>query len=136
MDLTSSMSISAAGMKAQSARIRMISENIANAKSTGIVPGEDPYRRKTITFSSVMDRDIGAFKVEVGRMGLDRSPFKRAHMPYHPMADATGYVNMPNVNTLIEMADLREAQRSYEANVSVIENARSMLMRTVDLLRS
>ena len=129
MDLTNSMSISAAGMKAQGARIRMISENIANAKSTGTVPGADPYRRKTITFSSVMDRDIGAFKVEVGRMGLDRSPFKRAHMPYHPMADATGYVNM------IEMADLREAQRSYEANVSVIENARSMLMRTVDLLR-
>lgn len=136
MDLTNSMSISAAGMKAQGARIRMISENIANAKSTGTNPGDDPYRRKTITFSTVMDRSIGAFKVQVGQLGVDQSPFKKAHMPHHPMADAAGYVNMPNVNTLIEMADLREAQRSYEANVSVIENARSMLMRTVDLLRA
>ncbi|MGB1006991.1 MAG: flagellar basal body rod protein FlgC [Thalassobaculaceae bacterium] len=136
MDLTNSMSISAAGMKAQGARIRTISENIANAKSTGTAPGEDPYRRKTITFKSALNRDLGVHLVEAGRISVDRSPFKQVHMPNHPMANDAGYVKMPNVNTLVEMANLREAQRSYEANVSVIENARAMLMRTVDLLRA
>ena len=135
MDLNNAMMISASGMKAQSARIRVISENIANVNSMATAPGDDPYRRKIITFKNFMDRNVDANLVKVARVGEDKSDFKISHQPHHPLADENGYVKVPNVNALIEVSDMREAQRSYEANVSVIENSRMMLMRTIDLLR-
>jgi flagellar basal-body rod protein FlgC len=135
MDLNSAMMISASGMKAQSARIRVISENIANVNSTGTAPGDDPYRRKVVTFKNYMDRNADANLVKLSSVSKDMSDFKITHQPHHPMADENGYVKTPNVNALIEVSDMREAQRSYEANVSVIENSRMMLMRTIDLLR-
>ena len=135
MDLNNAMMISASGMKAQSARIRVISENIANVNSMGTAPGDDPYRRKIITFKNFMDRNVDANLVKVARVGEDKSDFKISQQPHHPLADENGYVKVPNVNALIEVSDMREAQRSYEANVSVIENSRMMLMRTIDLLR-
>lgn len=135
MDLNSAMMISASGMKAQSARIRVISENIANVNSTGTAPGDDPYRRRVVTFKNYMDRNADANLVKLSSVSKDMSDFKITHQPHHPMADENGYVKTPNVNALIEVSDMREAQRSYEANVSVIENSRMMLMRTIDLLR-
>ena len=134
MDLIKSMMISASGLHAQSSRIRVISENIANANSTANVPGGDPYRRKTITFSNELDREMGLERVEVKKIGRDQSEFKKTYDPTHPAADGNGYIKMPNINVMIEMMDMRQAQRSYEANLTSIENARSMMTRTVDLL--
>lgn len=136
MDLTTALQISASGMKAQGTRLRVIAENLANAQSIGEGPGDTPYRRQVVTFRDVFDRELGATKVEIGDVGLDPSTFPRRFEPSHPAADAEGYVTYPNVNSLIEMMDMREAQRSYEANMSVIESARSMLTRTIDLLRA
>ena len=133
--LFKSLMISAAGMRAQGTRLRVISENIANAQSTGDSAGAAPYRRKTISFENELDRSLGLNLVQVGRIGLDRSEFVRRYEPGHPAADDDGYVLFPNVNTLVEANDMREAQRSYEANLSVIEASRSMLQRTVELLR-
>jgi len=136
-DILSAIKISAMGMRAQGTRVRVISENIANANTTGDVPGADPYRRQTISFKNEMDRELGVKMVEVNKIGEDKSsPFSLKYMPDHPAADGGGYVKMPNVNTLIEMMDVREAQRSYEANLGMIEQARSMVMRTIDLLRA
>lgn len=136
MDLTTALQISASGMKAQGTRLRVIAENLANAQSIGEGPGDTPYRRQVVTFRDVFDRELGATRVEIGDVGLDPSTFPRRFEPSHPAADAEGYVTYPNVNSLIEMMDMREAQRSYEANMSVIESARSMLTRTIDLLRA
>jgi flagellar basal-body rod protein FlgC len=135
MDLTLPMKIAAAGLRAQGTRINVVAENIANADSTGATPGDMPYRRQVISFQSEFDRALGANTVRVSDPELDPSPFKRRHMPGHPSADAEGYVMFPNVNSTIEMMDLREAQRSYQANLNVITVSRTMLMDTLELLR-
>ena len=122
-------------MKAQGTRLRVISENVANAGSTGVSPEDDPYQRKLVTFGSTLDRQLGAEVVEVKKVTRDTSEFGRRYQPGHPAADENGYVQTSNVNTLVEMADMREAQRSYEANLSVLRASRSMLQRTIDLLR-
>lgn len=129
------MGISSLGMKAQGARMRVISQNIANADTTPLNKGDDPYKRKLITFKNVMDKNMDADVVEVDKITESKADFKLKYMPDHPAADKNGYVKMPNVNSLIEMMDMREAQRSYEANLGMLEMARSMLMRTVELLR-
>ncbi|HMR30246.1 MAG TPA: flagellar basal body rod protein FlgC [Geminicoccaceae bacterium] len=135
MDLESSMRIAASGMKAQSARLRVTAENLANAESTSRTPGGDPYRRKTISFAERLDRELGVELVEVDRYGVDGSAFPMRYEPGHPAADEKGYVKEPNVNTLVEMMDMREAQRSYEANLNAQQQARAMLQKTLDLLR-
>jgi len=135
MDLMDSLAISAAGMRAHGERLRVISENLANADSVSEVAGGDPYRRKTISFQNELDRQSGLDLVKVRKVGLDPSEFTRKYDPNNPAADKQGYVKLPNVNALIEMSDMREAQRSYEANLKVIEVARGMLQRTIDILR-
>lgn len=135
MDLYNSMAVSAAGMKAQGTRLRVIAENIANANTTAETPGDLPYRRKTITFQNELNRQLGVETVQVAKIGVDKSDFQRRYDPAHPSADADGYVLLPNVSTIIESMDMREAQRSYEANLTVIESARQMLTRTIDILR-
>ena len=135
MDLQDVMSVAASGMKVQGTRLRLVAQNLANANSTGLAPGDDPYRRQTITFGSVLSREIGTEVVEVKRTGYDPSPFPLQYDPWHPAADGNGYVQKPNVNSLLEMADMREAQRSYEANLNTLSLARSMIQRTLDLLR-
>jgi len=135
MDLDRALRISAAGMQAQSTRLRVVAENLANRDSTGQSPGADPYRRKTVTFQTRMDRALGAPTVRVGRIGTAGGDFPLRHDPSHPAADARGYVRMPNVDSLIETMDMREAQRSYAANLSVLEVTRGMLTRTIEALR-
>ena len=136
-EILDAMKISANGMRAQGTRIRVITENVANANTTGDTPGSDPYRRQTITFKNEMDRKQGVRLVEVDEIGVDtKSDFKLKYMPDHPAASEEGYVKMPNVNSMIELMDMKEAQRSYEANLGMIEQSRSMMMRTIDLLRS
>ena len=135
MDLQKSMRVSASGMSAQSTRMRVIAENIANADSLGETAGAEPFRRKTITFRNMLDRQLGVDTVRTARIGTDKAAFPRRYEPNHPAADAEGYVLSPNVNNLIEAMDMRQAQRSYEANVNVIETSKSMITRTIDLLR-
>jgi flagellar basal-body rod protein FlgC len=135
MDLMESLMISAAGMRAQGQRLRVVAENLANADSVSEVAGGDPYRRKTISFKNQLDRELGMETVQVSKVGEDPSDFRMKYDPGNPAADAKGYVKLPNVNSLIEMSDMREAQRSYEANLRAIEVARSMLQRTIDLIR-
>ncbi|MCF8495275.1 MAG: flagellar basal body rod protein FlgC [Alphaproteobacteria bacterium] len=135
-DLLSAMKVSAAGMKAQGTRLRISTENVANAQSTGETPGAEPYRRQTIAFKARLDKALGAQMVEVDSIGKDtKTPFELKFLPDHPAADEQGYVKMPNVNALVEIMDVREAQRSYEANLGMIEQARSMVLRTIDMLR-
>lgn len=134
-DLIKSLDISASGLKVQGTRLRVISENMANAGSTALTPEEDPYRRKLVTFGAALDRELGVELVDVRRISRDQSDFGKRYQPSHPAADATGYVQTSNVNTLVEMADMREAQRSYEANLRVMQTSRSMVQRTIDLLR-
>jgi flagellar basal-body rod protein FlgC len=135
MDLTKTLKVSAAGMEAQNARMRTIAENLANADSLGDAPGADPYRRKMVTFKNVLDKTTGVQLVRPDRVVRDQSEFQKRFDPNHPGADADGYVLAPNVNSLIEVMDMRQAQRSYEANLNVIEAAKTMLLRTIDLLR-
>lgn len=135
-DLSLTMRISASGMRAQGERLRVIAENLANAQSTGMSPDELPYRRQTIGFHTVLDRVSGVTLVEATEARTDPGQFIRRHEPNHPAADAEGYVLYPNVNSLVEMMDMREAQRSFEANLSVIDSSRQMLTRTIDLLRA
>ena len=135
MDLMESLMISAAGMRVQGQRLRVVAENLANADSVSEVPGGDPYRRKTISFRNTLDKELGLETVQVGKVGIDPSDFRMKYEPGNPAADAKGYVKLPNVNSLIEMTDMREAQRSYEANLRAIEVARTMLQRTIDLIR-
>ncbi|HIP10040.1 MAG TPA: flagellar basal body rod protein FlgC [Rhodospirillales bacterium] len=134
-DLISSLKISAAGMKVQGTRLRVISENLANADSLPTGPGKSPYRRKNIQFQNVLNRELGLNLVKVKKIGVDKSEFNRRFDPGHPAADEKGYVQTPNVKTLIEVMDMREAQRSYDANLTAIRTARSMMRRTIDLLR-
>ncbi len=134
--LASSLRIAGAGLETQSARLRVVSENIANAQSTGAYAGADPYRRKTITFEDALDRASGDSLVAVKSVGVDETPFNIEHMPGNPAADANGDVKTPNVNLLFEMADMREANRSYEANLQVVKQTRQMITDTIDLMRT
>ena len=134
-DIIKTMRISGAGMRVQGERLRVIAQNIANASSLPQDPGGKPYRRQVITFKNQLDRALGLKTVRVSKIGLDRSAFGKRYEPDHPAADVDGYVLTPNVNTLIEMTDMREAQRSYEANLNVIKASKSMLNQTIDLLR-
>ena len=134
MDFIKSIAAAASGLHAQAGRMRVISENIANADSTGQTPGAAAYRRKIPTFRAEVDRVLGADVVALGRVRTDPSSFRRVYEPGHPAADGNGYVNYPNVNPLVEMTDMRDAQRSYEANLNVITASRRMLERTVAIL--
>ncbi|MDH3739010.1 MAG: flagellar basal body rod protein FlgC [Alphaproteobacteria bacterium] len=129
------MQVATSGMIAQNVRVRVISQNIANAESLASNPGGDPYQRQTVSFKNAMDRASGVEVVEVGNIGVDHTAFARKFDPGHPAADANGYVLLPNVKPLVEMVDLRQAQRSYEANLRVVDVARTMIARTIDLLR-
>lgn len=135
MDLIKSIKISTAGMRVQGTRLRVISENIANADSLPDGPGDTPYRRKQVSFKNVLDRSLDAQRVKVDKIQLDKTDFDKKYDPQHPAADENGYVAVPNVNPLVEMMDMREAQRSYEANLSIIQVSKSMLTRTIDMLR-
>ena len=135
MDITRSMATAASGMKVQSDRMRVIAENIANAGSTAVGANGEPYRRQLVTFKDEVDKETGASIVVTSKTIRDRSDFRMQYNPGHPAANADGYVMLPNVNPLIEMTDMREAQRAYEANQNVIEAARTMVSRTIDLLR-
>ena len=133
-NLFRSMRVASAGMKAQGTRLRVIAENIANADSLAQTPEGSPYRRQTVTFKNELDRSIGVDVLKVDKIGVDRSDFEKRYDPNHPAADPDGYVLVPNVNTLVELMDMREAQRSYEANVSVIKASKSMLRNTIGVL--
>jgi len=135
MGFEKSLILSAAGMKAQGERLRVIAENLANKSSAPDTAGGDPYRRKIVTFKNVLDRELDVNMVKVDRVRGDESEFPLKYDPSHPGANAEGYVKMPNVNALVELMDMREAQRSYEANLNMIEVSKSMLARTLDLLR-
>ena len=135
MDLATSMIIAASGMRAQSSRMRTIAENIANANSTAQTPGGEPYRRKVATIKSDFDRDLGATLVDSGKPVADTSDFRQQYDPGNPAADKKGYVKLPNVNSLVEIMDMREAQRSYEADLDVMSATKSMLSRTIQLLQ-
>ncbi len=135
-ELFGAMQISASGMKAQSTRVRVISENLANANTAAPTPDANPYTRQRIMFKNALDRTSGYKEVEVSKIDQDTSkPYPLKYMPDHPGADENGYVKMPNVDPLIETMDMREAQRSYEANLGMIEQSRTMIMQTIDLLR-
>jgi flagellar basal-body rod protein FlgC len=134
-NLQASMQISAAGLRVQGQRVKVISENVANASSTANTPGGDPYRRKVLTFQNVFDKALDADMVRVRKVQGDQSQFGSVYDPNHPASGPDGYYKTPNVNSLVEMTDMREAQRSYEANLNLIETSRSMMMRTIDLLR-
>ncbi len=136
MDFLKSIAIAASGLRAQAGRMRIIAENIANADSTAPTRGGDPYRRKIATFRTEVDRSLDAKVVALGRVATDPSEFRVRHEPGHPAADANGNVKYPNVNALVEMTDMREAQRSYEANVSLIGASRRMIQRTIDILKA
>ncbi len=134
MDLAKVMQISASAMQAESMRLRTIAENIANADSLAETPGGAPFRRKLVTFKNYFDKELGANKVKIDKVTTDKSDFQKRFDPQHPAADKDGYVLLPNVNPLIELMDMRQAQRSYEANLGVIDVSRSMIGRTIALL--
>jgi flagellar basal-body rod protein FlgC len=134
MDFSASMSVAASGLRVQSDRMKVIAENIANANSTSSTPGGDPYRRKIATVKSSFDKELGASLVETGKTIDDKSEFRSQYDPGNPNADKQGYVKLPNVDPLIEIMDMKEAQRSYEADLTVMDSTKSMLARTVDLL--
>ena len=130
------MKIAGSGLEAQSTRLRIVSENIANSRSTGDTPGADPYRRKTVTFGEEVDHAAGVTTVGIKKLGVDESDFTTEFDPSNPAADARGVVKMPNVNMLVEMADMREANRSYDANLQTIKQTRDLISSTIDLLKS
>lgn len=134
--LQAALKVSSSGLEAQSKRLRVVSENLANSQSTGRTPGSDPYVRKTISFESAMDEATGASTVKVAGIDRARTQFRVEYNPSHPAADAKGYVKLPNVDVMMEVTDMREANRSYEANLQVIKQARDMISMTIDLLRS
>jgi flagellar basal-body rod protein FlgC len=133
--LQASLRIAASGLQAQSTRLRIVSENVANAQSTGPTAGANPYARKTVSFESAVDRATGVNLVEVKTVGVDQSPFKLERDPGNPAADSEGMVKMPNVDVLMELADMREANRSYEANLQVAKQTADMLNATVALMK-
>ena len=133
--LTISADIAVSGMKAQAERLKVISENMANADSVGVRPGEKPYRRQVPTFQNYVDEKTGAEMVKVAAVVKDSSPFEKKYAPHHPNADENGYIELPNVNPLIEMMDMKEAQRSYEANLTMMQTARNMNNKVLDILK-
>jgi len=135
MDLHTALTISARGMTAQTARLRVIAENLANQDTTGTSPQTGPYRRKTITFTNEMDRSLGAETVRVKKIGRDQGELPLRFDPSHPAADEKGYVRVPNVSSFVEMMDMKEAERSYSANLNVMQVSRGMLSRTIDMLK-
>lgn len=135
MDLTTTLQLSAKGMTAQSTRLEVIAQNIANSATTGSTPGADPYRRKTVVFSNTLDKALNTTSVGVKQIAPDTSAFPQRFDPSNPAADTNGYVKTPNVNSFVEIMDMKEAQRSYSANLNVMEATRGMMTRTVDLLR-
>lgn len=135
MDLTRALTISAQGMDVQTTRLRVIAENLANQDTTGSTPGADAYRRKTISFENRMDQAVGAETVRIKQIGRDQSALPMRYDPSNPAADAQGYVKTPNVNNFVEVMDMREAQRSYSANLQVLEVTRGMLTRVIGMLK-
>nr|WP_294914617.1 flagellar basal body rod protein FlgC [uncultured Neokomagataea sp.] len=135
MDFSNTLNISASGMDAQSQRLRIVAENLANQNTTGLTPGADPYRRKTITFAEHIDQETGASSVDVQKIDRDMSAFETRYDPSHPAADTKGYVKVANVDSMTEMMDMREAEQSYEANLNTMQSTRTMLSRTLDLLK-
>ena len=133
--LESSVQIAGSGLRAQSMRLRVVAENLANAQSTGGTAGADPYQRKTVTFDSELDRASGASLVQVKSIGLDKAPFRTEYDPGNPAADGKGYVKLSNVNMITEMADMREANRSYEANLQIVKQTRDLFSMTIDLMK-
>jgi flagellar basal-body rod protein FlgC len=133
MDFSTSLYLAAAGMRVQSGRMRIIAENLANADS--VSPTGEPYRRRIATIQSDFDQELGATSVKLGDPVTDQTELRTQYDPGNPAADKNGYVRLPNVNALVEMMDMRDAQRSYEANMEVLDGARNMLSRTIDLLR-
>jgi len=134
MNILDAMQVSSAGMKVQGDRLRVISQNIANADTAANTPNAEPYKRKSVIFKNEMDRASGVEKVKVERIVEDDSDFKLKFQPSHPGADQNGYIRLPNVNTLVETMDMREAQRSYEANLGMVQISKAMLGKTIDLL--
>lgn len=134
-DISSVFSIAGSGLQAQSERMKIVAQNIANAESTPSAPGEKPYQRQVVTFKNEFDKALGAYKVKVSGVRKDNSAFAKKFDPTHPAADDQGYVQTPNVKPIMESMDMREAQRAYEANLNVIDASRVMLLRTIDLLR-
>jgi flagellar basal-body rod protein FlgC len=134
MDLTKIMDISTAGMEAQGTRLKTIAENLANANSMATTPGGDPYRRKLVTFKSELDQTTGETLVKVDKITTDKADFTKTYEPNNPVADAQGYVKQPNVNSLVEAMDMREAERGYEANLNVLSVSKTMLLKTINLL--
>ena len=134
-NLTLSADIAASGMKAQSERLKIISQNMANADSVSAEPGGDPYRRQVVTFQNYIDKQTGAQKVKVDKIIKDMSPFEKKYDPNHPGADANGYVSLPNVNPLVEMMDMKEAQRVYDANLNMLKTTREMNSSVLDILK-
>jgi flagellar basal-body rod protein FlgC len=135
MDLQTALNISARGMDVQTTRLRVIAENLANQDTTASTPGGAPYRRKTITFANRMDRTLGVDLVAVKQIGEDNSALPQRYDPANPGADANGYVRTPNVDNFVEMMDMHEAERSYSANLAVLQTTRGMLSRAIDLLK-
>ncbi len=135
MDFSKSMAVAASGMRTQTDRMKVIAENIANANSTSPVKGGDPYRRKIATVTQNFDNELGATLVNPGRPLTDKTDFKSQYDPGNPNADSQGYVKLPNVDSLVEIMDMRDAQRSYEADLQMLDTTKQMLARTVDLLK-
>jgi flagellar basal-body rod protein FlgC len=135
MEMSTALTISAFGMEAQTKRLQVIAENLANQNTTGNTPGAAPYRRKTVTFANEMDRSVGTDVVKIKEVGEDKSDFPLRYDPGHPAADANGYVKTPNVNSFVEVMDMREAERSYNANLSVMQVTRGMLSSTIAMLK-
>ena len=134
-DLTISADIASSGMKTQSERLKVISQNMANADSVSAEKGQDPYRRQIVSFANYIDKETGAQKVKVNKIVKDMSPFEKKYDPNHPAADDQGYVSLPNVNPLVEMMDMKEAQRVYDANLNMLKTAREMSSSTLDILK-
>lgn len=134
-DMFSSLKISGAGMRVQNERVRVIAQNIANADTAPTKPGEKPYTRQTISFKERMDKAAGERLVSVDDISTDKSEFQLKYMPGHPAADKDGYVQMPNVSTLVETMDMREASKTYEANLGMFTQTRDMMNRTIDIIR-
>jgi flagellar basal-body rod protein FlgC len=134
-DIGSTIAVAASGMRAQTVRMRIAAENVANANSTGMTPGADPYRRRTPLLETTKLPETEARGVRVGGARPDDSAFRLQFNPTHPAADENGMVKLPNVDSLVEMMDMREAARAYEANLSMIDTARQMSSRALDLLR-
>lgn len=132
--LKTSLIISSAGLAAQSQRMRIVSENMANSNTTGKTPGSDPYQRKTISFVAALDRESGISKVKVDQIGVDIAPYSTSYDPGHVAANKDGIVKLPNVEILLEMADMRETIRSYEANMQAVKQARRLISMTIDMI--